>query len=96
MTLTEDERRRGVVAASTGNHGQGIAYGPDCSESARPSACEEQSRKERGHARCLARRSSRKERDYDEAVVEMLRSRAKVALWRISTNDKRIVAGRPP
>ena len=25
--LTEDERRRGVVGASTGNHGQGIAYG---------------------------------------------------------------------
>ena len=25
--LSEAERRRGVVAASTGNHGQGIAYG---------------------------------------------------------------------
>ena len=24
--LTDEERRRGVVAASTGNHGQGIAY----------------------------------------------------------------------
>src|SRR6476620_9023509 len=25
--LSDDERRRGVVGASTGNHGQGIAYG---------------------------------------------------------------------
>lgn len=25
--LTEDERRRGVIAASTGNHGQSVAYG---------------------------------------------------------------------
>src|SRR5213078_2138746 len=25
--LTDDERKRGVVGASTGNHGQGIAYG---------------------------------------------------------------------
>src|SRR5512132_2051859 len=25
--LSAEERRRGVVAASTGNHGQGIAYG---------------------------------------------------------------------
>src|SRR5467141_1609855 len=24
--LTEDERRRGVIAASTGNHGQSVAY----------------------------------------------------------------------
>src|SRR6201997_3815812 len=24
--LTEDERRRGVIAASTGNHGQAVAY----------------------------------------------------------------------
>src|SRR6201994_3541590 len=27
--LTEDERRRGVIAASTGNHGQSIAYAAD-------------------------------------------------------------------
>ena len=26
LTLTEDERRRGVIAASAGNHGQGVAY----------------------------------------------------------------------
>lgn len=26
LTLTEDERRRGVMAASAGNHGQGVAY----------------------------------------------------------------------
>ena len=25
--LSEDERRRGVIAASTGNHGQSVAYG---------------------------------------------------------------------
>jgi len=27
--LTEDERRRGVIAASTGNHGQSVAYAAD-------------------------------------------------------------------
>ena len=26
LTMTEDERRRGVIAASAGNHGQGVAY----------------------------------------------------------------------
>lgn len=26
LTMTDDERRRGVIAASAGNHGQGIAY----------------------------------------------------------------------
>jgi Threonine dehydratase len=33
--LTEDERRRGVIAASTGNHGQSVAYAArTCSASA--------------------------------------------------------------
>src|SRR6202042_3641679 len=27
--LSEDERRRGVIAASTGNHGQSVAYAAD-------------------------------------------------------------------
>ena len=27
--LTADERRRGVIAASTGNHGQSVAYAAD-------------------------------------------------------------------
>jgi threonine dehydratase len=26
LTLTDDEKRRGVIAASAGNHGQGVAY----------------------------------------------------------------------
>ena len=26
LTLTEEERRQGVIAASAGNHGQGVAY----------------------------------------------------------------------
>lgn len=26
LTMTDDERRRGVIAASAGNHGQGVAY----------------------------------------------------------------------
>ena len=32
--LTEDERRRGVIAASTGNHGQSVAYAARSSASA--------------------------------------------------------------
>ena len=26
LTLTDEERRRGVIAASAGNHAQGVAY----------------------------------------------------------------------
>ena len=26
LTMTDDERRRGVIAASAGNHGQAVAY----------------------------------------------------------------------
>jgi threonine dehydratase len=33
--LTEDERRRGVIAASTGNHGQSVAYAADLFDEAR-------------------------------------------------------------
>ena len=57
-SLSPDERRRGVVTASTGNHGQSIALACEREGVAlhRVRAGREQSRQERGDARVRRRR----------------------------------------
>src|SRR5215212_2367921 len=72
--LTADERRRGVVAASTGNHGQGIAYGAGLLGVAATICVPRGNNPEKNAAmRALGATVVEEGRDYDEAVVEMLR-----------------------
>lgn len=93
--LSEDERRRGVVAASTGNHGQGIAYGAGLLGVNAIICVPKGNNPEKNAAmRALGATVVEEGRDYDEAVVEMLRLAAhEHRVVAHSTNDKRIVAG---
>jgi threonine dehydratase len=93
--LSEDERRRGVVAASTGNHGQGIAYGAGLLGVSATICVPKGNNPEKNAAmRALGATVVEEGRDYDEAVVEMLRIAAHEGrVVAHSTNDKRIVAG---
>jgi threonine dehydratase len=93
--LTEEERRRGVVAASTGNHGQGIAYGAGLLGVNATICVPKGNNPEKNAAmRALGATVVEEGRDYDEAVVEMLRLAAhEHRVVAHSTNDKRIVAG---
>ena len=94
-SLTVEERRRGVVAASTGNHGQGIAYGGQrlgvdtivCVPAGNNPDKNEM-------MRALGATVVEEGRDYDEAVMVMQRIAARDArIVAHSTNDPRIVAG---
>lgn len=94
-TLRADERARGVVAASTGNHGQGIAYGgrllgvdvvicvPVGNNPGKTAAM-----------RALGATVIEEGRDYDEAIEAMQRIAERDGrVIAHSTNDPRIVAG---
>jgi threonine dehydratase len=93
--LDDEERARGVVAASTGNHGQGIAYAASLL-GVRATICvpvgnnPEKTAAMRGWGATVIEEG----RDYDEAVEAMTRlaleQRMAVAH---STNDARVVAG---
>ena len=93
--LTADERRRGVVAASTGNHGQGIAYGARLLGVTATVCVPAGNNPDKNAAmRALGATVVEEGRDYDEAVQVMLRiaaSEGRVVAH--STNDPRIVAG---
>ena len=93
--LSEEERRRGVVAASTGNHGQGIAYGAGLLGVSAMICVPKGNNPEKNAAmRALGATVVEEGRDYDEAVLEMLRLAAhEDRVVAHSTNDPRIIAG---
>ena len=93
--LDEDERARGVVAASTGNHGQGVAYAASLL-AVRATICvprgnnPEKNAAMRGWGATVVEEG----RDYDEAVEVMLRiARERGMAVAHSTNDPRVLAG---
>lgn len=93
--LDDDQRRRGVVAASTGNHGQGIAYGARLL-GARATICVPAGNNpDKNEAmRALGATVVEEGRDYDEAVHVMLRlADERGMIVAHSTNDPRIIAG---
>ena len=93
--LTSEERRRGVVAASTGNHGQGIAYGANLVGSSATICVPAGNNPGKNAAmRALGATVVEEGRDYDESVNVMLRiAGAEGRVVAHSTNDRRIVAG---
>lgn len=94
-SLSADERRRGVVAASTGNHGQGIAYGATLVGTTATVCVPAGNNPDKSAAmRALGATVIEEGRDYDEAVAAMERiSRQEGRVVAHSTNDPRIVAG---
>lgn len=96
MTSLDDaERRCGVVAASTGNHGQGIAYGAALL-GVRASICVPVGNNPEKNAamRAWGAEVVEEGRDYDESVHAMLRiAREQGRVVAHSTNDPRIIAG---
>ncbi|HTE43768.1 MAG TPA: threonine/serine dehydratase [Gemmatimonadaceae bacterium] len=94
-SLTDEERRRGVAAASTGNHGQGIAYGAGLLGVAATVCVPANNNPEKNAAiRALGATVLEEGRDYDESVAVMLRLAADTGrVVAHSTNDRRIIAG---
>ncbi len=94
-SLSADERRRGVVAASTGNHGQGIAFGGTLL-GVKTTVCVPAGNNPDKNAamRALGATVVEEGRDYDDAVAVMLKLAADEGrVVAHSTNDPRIVAG---
>jgi len=94
-SLTDDERRRGVVAASTGNHGQGIAYGGALLAVDTVVCVPAGNNPDKNAAiRALGATVVEEGRDYDESVTVMQRIAARDGrVLAHSTNDPRIIAG---
>ena len=96
MTALDDaERRRGVVAASTGNHGQGIAYGGQLLGVPVTICVPRGNNPEKNAAmRALGAMVVEEGADYDAAVEVMQRiARDEGRVVAHSTNDRRIIAG---
>src|SRR5262249_9048920 len=93
--LDAEHRKRGVVAASTGNHGQGIAYGARLLGSTATICVPAGNNPDKNAAmRALGATVVEEGRDYDEAVGVMQRIAAEEGrLIAHSTNDARVVAG---
>ena len=94
-SLDVDERRRGVVAASTGNHGQGIAFGGRLLGVEATICVPAGNNPDKNAAmRALGATVVEEGRDYDEAVFVMQRLvDERGAVLAHSTNDPRIIAG---
>jgi threonine dehydratase len=93
--LTAAERKRGVVAASTGNHGQGIAYAAAL-HGVRATICVPVGNNPQKNAAMRAWGATVIEegRDYDESLDTMMRiAREKNMVIAHSTNDSRVIAG---
>lgn len=93
--LSTEERDRGVVAASTGNHGQGVAYAAHLL-GIRATICVPAGNNPEKNAAMRAWGATVHEegRDYDEAVDVMLRlARTRGMQVAHSTNDTRVLAG---
>ena len=93
--LTGAERKRGVVAASTGNHGQGIAYGATLVGSSAVICVPVGNNPEKNAAmRAWGARVVEEGRDFDEAVQTMQRiAEEEGRVIAHSVNDPRIIAG---
>src|SRR5437879_4898384 len=93
--LDADQLRRGVVAASTGNHGQGIAYGARLVGTTATVCVPAGNNPDKTAAmRALGATVVEEGRDYDEAVSVMQRiAEQEGRVISHSTNDPRIVAG---
>jgi threonine dehydratase len=93
--LSADERRRGVVAASTGNHGQGIAYGARMLDVPATVCVPAGNNPSKNAAmRALGATVVEEGGDYDECVQAMMRiAQAEGRVVAHSTNDPRVVAG---
>jgi threonine dehydratase len=93
--LTPNERARGVVAASTGNHGQGIAYGAALVGTPATICVPRGNNPEKNAAmRAWGATVVEEGRDYDESVQAMLRiAKEQGRVVAHSTNDPRIIAG---
>lgn len=94
-SLNADERARGVVAASTGNHGQGIAFGGRLLGVETTICVPAGNNPDKNAAmRALGATVVEEGRDYDEAVLTMQRLVAeRGCMLAHSTNDPRIIAG---
>ena len=94
-SLDADERRRGVVAASTGNHGQGIAFGGKLLGVETTICVPAGNNPDKNAAmRALGATVIEEGGDYDEAVLVMQRLVAeRGCVMAHSTNDPRIIAG---
>jgi len=94
-SLDADERRRGVVAASTGNHGQGIAFGGKLLGVEATICVPAGNNPDKNAAiRALGATVVEEGRDYDEAVLVMQRLVAeRGCVMAHSTNAPRIIAG---
>jgi len=93
--LSAEERERGVVAASTGNHGQGVAYAASLLGVSATICVPVGNNPEKGAAmRSWGAKVVEEGRDYDESVQAMLRiAREEGRAISHSTNDARVVAG---
>jgi threonine dehydratase len=93
--LSDEERPRGVVAASTGNHGQGIAYGGRLLGVSTTVCVPAGNNPDKNAAmRALGATVVEEGRDYDEAVAVMQRlAEQEGRVIAHSTNDRRIIAG---
>jgi threonine dehydratase len=93
--LDAEQRERGVVAASTGNHGQGVAFGGKLLGVSTTVCVPAGNNPDKNNAmRALGAAVVEQGRDYDEAVgvmLELAERDGKVVAH--STNDRRIVAG---
>ena len=93
--MSDEERARGVVAASTGNHGQGIAYAASLL-GVRATICVPVGNNPEKAAAMRSWGATVVEsgRDYDESVEQMLRMGREQGLTVAhSTNDLRVLAG---
>lgn len=93
--LEHEDRERGVVAASTGNHGQGIAYAASLL-GVRATICVPVGNNPEKNAAMRSWGATVVEsgRDYDESVETMLRmSRERGLCVAHSTNDRKVLAG---
>jgi threonine dehydratase len=94
-TLADDERRRGVVAATRGNHGQGLAWAGRLLGVPVTICVPRGNNPEKNDAmRALGAVLVEDGRDYDEAVGvadRLVRERGLVLVH--STNDKNVIAG---
>jgi len=93
--LTTEERARGVVAASTGNHGQGVAYAASLLGVRATICVPVGNNPEKGAAmRSWGAKVVEEGRDYDASVDAMLRiAREEGKVVSHSTNDRRVVSG---
>jgi threonine dehydratase len=93
--LAPADRARGVVAASTGNHGQGIAYGARLVGTTATICVPRGNNREKNAAmRAWGATVVEEGRDYDESVRAMQRVAGEEGrVLAHSTNDPRIIAG---